>query len=44
MAKIMVQRYEQMKMLQWYKRGAAYNLSAKKIFSENICHSVIRFL
>ena len=32
MAKIMVQRYEQMKMLQWYKRGAAYNLSAKKIF------------
>ena len=45
MAKIMVQRYEQMEMLQWYKRGAAYNLSAKKIFfRENICHSVIRFL
>ena len=44
MAKIMVQRYEQMKMLQWYKCGAAYNLSAKKFFQENICHSVIRFL
>ena len=22
---IMVQKHEQMKMLQWYKRGAAYN-------------------
>ena len=44
MAKIMVQRYEQMEMLQWYKRGAAYNLSAKKIFSEkylSFCHSLL---
>ena len=32
----MVQRYEQMRRLQWYKRGAAYYLLAKskKIFAE----------
>ena len=32
MVEIHVQRYEQMKMLQWYECGAAYNLSAKKTF------------
>ena len=44
MVEIHVQRYEQMKMLQWYKRGAAYNLSAKKIFSGkylSFCHSLL---
>ena len=44
MAKIMVQRYEQMEMLQWYKRGADYNLSAKKIFFGkylSFCHSLL---
>ena len=25
----MVQRYEQMRRLQWYKRGAAYQLKAE---------------
>ena len=45
MAKIMLQRYEQMEMLQWYKRGAAYNLSAKKNFFSgkylSFCHSLL---
>ena len=50
MAKIMVQRYEQMKMLQWNKRRAAYNLSAKffdlygwKVMSEEILSHILRY-
>ena len=41
MVEIHVQRYEQMKMLQWYECGVAYNLSAKKKISGkylSFCH------
>ncbi len=41
----MVQRYEQTRKLQWYKRGAAYFLSAfsKKVKGEEVkSHSCFR--
>ena len=39
----MVQRYEQTRKLQWYKRGAAYYKAAKRMvcMMDNVCVSYI---
>ena len=36
---MMVQRYEQMRRLQWYKRGAAYIENYRSIIKDNTKHA-----